>query len=146
MQKKPVKRFEKVSALFDIVKKKFLCLKIRTKPRHDILDAKPLLSSVKGINKLYADTAYDAESLHSYCLERKIQALIKPRKNVRRGYARRQMMKNYSEKEYHQRSVIESGFSSLKRKYGGFVLARKSKAMKVEIYCKAISHNLGLIR
>ena len=53
-------------------------------------------------------------------------------------------MKNYSNEEYHQRSLVESGFGSLKRKYGGIVLAKKVKGIKTEIYCKAIAHNIGL--
>ena len=143
-RKNPIKRFGKLSALFDLITKKFLRLKVRSKPRHDIKDAKPLLSRTKGITKLYGDRGYDAESLHHYCLEKKIQTIIKPRKYSKRGWARRKQMKNYSEEDYHQRSLIESGFGSLKRKYGGFVLAKKSKGLKVEIYCKAISHNLEL--
>ena len=55
-------------------------------------------------------------------------------------------MKNYSEEKYHQRSLIESGFGSLKRKYGGTVLAKKAKGVKTEIYCKAIPHNLSLVQ
>jgi len=144
-RREPVKKFGKLSALFDIVRKKFLRLRIRSKARHDIIDAKPLLSTTKGITRLYGDKGYDAESLHRYCLERNIQTFIPKRKNSKKGWARRRQMKNFSEKEYHKRNLIESGFGSLKRKYGGFVLARKAKAMKVEIYCKAISHNLGLV-
>jgi transposase len=53
-------------------------------------------------------------------------------------------MKRYSEEEYHQRSLIEAGFGSLKRKYGGYVLAKKDRAVKAEIYCKAIAHNMNL--
>jgi hypothetical protein len=40
--------------------------------------------------------------------------------------------------------LIENGFGSLKRKYGGSVIAKRAKDLKVEIYCKAISHNLEL--
>ena len=144
-RQEPVKNYGKLSALFDIIRKKFLKLKVRSKPRHDMKDAKPLLSTIKGITKLYGDKGYDAESLHRYCLEKKIRTIIKPRKYSKKGFARRKQMKNYSEKDYHQRSLIESGFGSLKRKYGGFVLAKKAKPMKVEIYCKAISHNLDLM-
>jgi len=143
--KKPVKRFAKLSALFDLVTKRFLGLKVRKKPRHDIRDAKPLINKIRGIRKLYGDTSYDAESLHLACLSKNIQTVIKPRKNVKKGWARKKQMINYSEKEYHRRSLVESGFGSLKRKYGGNVLARSAKGMKVEIYCKAISHNLNLM-
>ena len=93
---------------------------------------------------LYGDTAYDAEWLHQLCFEKEIQTQIKPRKNVRKGFYRRKQMKNFSEKKYHQRSLIESGFGSLKRKYGGFVSGKNSVSVKPEIYCKVIAHNLGL--
>lgn len=136
--------FAKLSAFFDIVRKKFLAIRVRSKPRHDMKDAKHLLKKVSRIKKLFGDSAYDAESLHEICFEKQIQTIIKPRKNVRRGHFRKKQMKNYSEKEYHQRSLIESGFGSLKRKYGGNVQARKAKNVKAEIYCKAICYNLEL--
>ena len=93
---------------------------------------------------MFGDTAYDSEKLHEYCFEKGIQTQIKPRKNVRRGFYRKKQMKNYSEEEYHQRSLIESGFGSLKRKYGGYTLARDWKAIRTEAYLRAISHNLRL--
>jgi len=51
-------------------------------------------------------------------------------------------MKNYSEEIYHQRSLIESGFPSLKRKYGGSVSGKSLKSINSEISCKALTHNL----
>lgn len=136
--------FAKLSAFFDLIRKKFLAIRVRNKPRHDMKDVKPLLKKVSRIRKLFGDSAYDAESLHEVCYDRKIQTIIKPRKNVKKGFYRKKQMKEYSDEEYHQRSLIESGFGSLKRKYGGNVLARKAKNVKVEIYCKAICHNLKL--
>ena len=55
------------------------------------------------------------------------------------------MLKNYSDKAYHQRSLIESGFGSLKRKYGVNVSGKKWKSVNAEIYSKAICHNLNLV-
>lgn len=94
---------------------------------------------------LFGDTAYDAEWLHELCFEKGVQTQIKPRKNVKRGFYRKKQMKNYSEEKYHQRSLIESGFGSLKRKYGGSVSGKSIVSVKPEIYCKAIAHNLGLL-
>jgi transposase len=142
--KKPVKRYAKLSALFDLAKKKFTALKVRMKPRHDMMDARPLVAGATRIKKLFGDSAYDAESLHEYCYWNNIQTITKPKKNIKRGGFRKLQMRNFSEEEYHQRSLIESGFGSLKRKYGGSVLAKKSKGVKTEIYCKAIAHNIGL--
>ena len=142
--KKPVRRYAKLSALFDIPNRKFTVLRIRVKPRHDIKDVNYLLKRNFQTKIFYADSAYDAESLHEHCYLNNIQTIIKPIKNVKRGVYRRKQMKNYSEKEYHQRSLVEAGFGSLKRKYGGSVLATKSKGVQTEIYCKAIAHNMGL--
>ena len=143
--KNPVKRYAKLSAFFDLPTRKFTALKVRVKPRHDIKDINYLLNQSSPTEKLFGDSAYDAESLHEKCFELKIQSLIKPRVNVERGFYRRKQMKNYSEKLYHQRSLIESGFGSLKRKYGGNVLGKSFKSINSEIYCKTISHNLNLV-
>jgi len=142
--KKPVKRYAKLSAFFDLPTRKFTALKIRVKPRHDIMDVNYLLNMSSPSEKLFGDSAYDAESLHKICFDKQIQTIIKPRKNVKRGFYRRKQMKNYAEKEYHQRSLIESGFGSLKRKYGGSVSGKKFKSVQTEIFCKVIAHNLSL--
>jgi len=143
-RREPVKRYAKLSAFYDIIKKKFLAIKVRKRPRHDMKDVNPLLNKVSGVKKLYGDSGYDSESLHETCYWKGIQTVIKPRKNVRLRKFRGMQMKNYSEEDYHQRSLIESGFGSLKRKYGGSVSAKKAKNIKVEIYCKAICHNMNL--
>lgn len=140
----PIKRYAKLSALFDIKTKRFMAIKARIKPRHDMQDMKYLLKFIPKETTLLGDTAYDAEWLHEVCYWKKIQTVIKSRKNVKRGWARKKQMKNYSESLYHQRSLVEAGFSSIKRKYGGAVLARKAKGVKVELYCKVICHNLEL--
>ncbi|MFH1290314.1 MAG: IS5 family transposase, partial [Nanoarchaeota archaeon] len=143
-RRKPVKSYAKLSALFDIKRRKFCALRIRAKPRHDIKDANYLMKRIGVMKNLYGDTAYDANWLHELCFEKGVQTQIKPRKNVKRGFHRKKQMENYSDEEYHQRSLIESGFGSLKRKYGGSVSGKGIVSVKSEISCKAICHNLGL--
>ena len=142
--KNPVKRYAKLSAFFDLPTRKFTALKVRVKPRHDMKDINYLLNQSSPKEKLFGDSAYDAESLHEKCFGLKIQTIIKPKNNVKKGFYRRKQMKNYSEQEHHQRSLIESGFGSLKRKYGSSVSGKCWKSVNSEIYCKAISHNLIL--
>ena len=141
--KKPVKRYIKLSSFFDTRQKKFIALKIRAKPRHDIMDVNYLLKQKHNMKILVGDTAYDAEKFHEKAHEIGIITIIKPRKNVKRGYYRRKQMRNYSERTYHRRSMIESGFGSLKRKYGSYVFAKHISAQRAEIYCRAINHNLS---
>ena len=95
--KNPVKRYAKLSAFFDLPMKKFTALKIRVKPRHDMKDINYLLNQSSPKEKLFGDSAYDAESLHEKCFNKKIQTIIKPRKNIKKGFYRRKQMKNYSE-------------------------------------------------
>jgi len=59
---------------------------------------------------------------------------------------RKRQFENYSDERYRQRSLIECGFSCLKRKYGGMVRAKKIWRLRGEIYCKGIGYNLGLMR
>ena len=145
-RKKPIKSFVKQSSLFDVKNKTFVALRVRAKPRHDIKDVKYLLKRADVQTTLYGDTAYDAEWLHELCFDKKIQTQIKPRKNAKKGFYRRKQMKNYSEEEYHQRVLIESGQGAVKRKYGGFTLAKHIRSIKVEAYCKAVCYNLRLGR
>lgn len=142
---KPVKGYVKLSAFFDTRKKKFLALRIRSKPRHDTKDVMYLLKQRSEMKKLLGDTAYDAEWIHEKAHELGIITVMKPKKNAKKGFYRKKQMKNYSERTYHRRSMIESGFGSLKRKYGSYVLARAISSQRAEIYCRAIAHNLNLI-
>ena len=75
-RREPVKNYGKLSALFDVVTKKFLRLRTWVNPRHDIKDAKSLVAEEKNITKLYGDKGYNAESLHRYCYWNNIQAVI----------------------------------------------------------------------
>ncbi len=43
---------------------------------------------------------------------------------------------------YHKRSNVESVFSMLKSKFGDSVRSKGDVAMRNEVYCKIIAHNL----
>jgi DDE family transposase/SWIM zinc finger len=46
---------------------------------------------------------------------------------------------------YHKRSNVESTFSAIKRKFGDSVRSRTDDAMKAEVLCKIIAHNLCVL-
>jgi transposase len=46
---------------------------------------------------------------------------------------------------YHQRSNVESTFSSMKRKFGGSVRSKCFVAQTNEVLCKALCHNLSVL-
>lgn len=139
-----VNRWIKLSGLFDLQCDRFIAIRVRTRPRHEMMDINYLLKREHSMKQLLGDSAYDAESLHRKCFKLGIQTIIKPKKNIHRGRFRKKQLKNYSLEQYHQRSPIEAGFGSVKRKYGSYVLARKSVSIRAELYCKIIAYNLRL--
>ena len=140
----PSKRFAKLSMLFSIDKRKVIAIKVRAKPRHDSKDIEPLLGSYCKMQCLLGDKAYDVEVLHKKCYLKGIQTIIPKKVNIRSGYYRKMQMKNFSEEKYHQRSLIESGFSALKRKYGSSVSEKSLASINSELSCKVLAHNLEL--
>ena len=138
------KNYTKLSALFDLKTKKFLVMRIRTTPRHDMQDVKYLLKRTSDVKVFCGDSGYDAEWIHEMCFWSRIQTHIPPRRNVRIRKFRKKQMKNWDKGEYNKRSNVESGFSAIKRKYGNFVGAKKIEGLRTEIFCKGICHNLNL--
>ena len=143
-ERKNPRNFAKLSATMDLKTKKFLAMRIRTSPRHDMQDVKYLLKRSGEMKEFYGDRGYDAEWLHEFCFWQEVQTFIPARKNVRIRRFRKKQMKNYFGYLYRKRSLIECGFSCIKRKYGGVVRAKKIQGLRAEIYCKGIAHNLGL--
>lgn len=136
----------KLSCAFDTRKKKFCAAKIRVLPAHDIRDAKHLLKIAKP-KTLVADKAYDANWLHEYCKTNKIRAHIPLRKlqsNPRhnRWNARRIAAKHFRTRTYHRRELIESGNSSIKRKFGASVSSKTARTIRTEVYSRLVCHNL----
>ena len=135
----------KLSATFDTKKKKWCSAKIRVLPAHDIKDACASLKNIK-TNIFVADKGYDANSLHMFCNEQNIEAHI-PMRNYGKSKhhnwsARRKAALHFRTRTYHRRVLIESGFSSLKRKFGDSVSSKKIKTVKAELYGRLLAHNL----
>lgn len=139
-----LKNYAKTSMVYDVDISKVLALHSGNL-RHEMKDSRLLIRNLK-IKFLLADKAYDAEWFHEYCFERKIKTIIPKKSNIHKGFYRRKQMENYSEEKYHQRSLIESGFSAIKRKYGSSVSGKSLKSINSELSCKAIAHNLRLLR
>jgi transposase len=145
IDEKNPKNYTKLSAILDLKTKKFLAMRIRTTPRHDMQDVKYLLKRVGSISVLCGDSGYDAEWLHELCYLRGVQTFIPPRKNVRLRKFRKRQMVFWDKELYGKRSNVESGFSAIKRKYGGTIRAKRIQGMRAEILLRGIAHNLGLV-
>ena len=132
-----------------------VAVRTRLKRRHDMKDAKPTLQKARlvgKITKVIADRGYDSEDLMTFIKNKlKAQPIIalknmnKPLEKTR-GKLRKQLKQNFPQKEYNQRSKVETVNSTIKRKFGNTIYARTGKTQKQENHLKALTHNLTLAK
>ncbi len=118
-------------------------LRLRKKYGSDVKDIKNLFKNL--INKpktVLMDKGYDAEWIHELFEKAGIKSIAPTRKNARRGFYRRKLMKNFPKKLYNKRNIVESIFHAFKQKYGSNIFSKKITSARSEIYCKAILHNI----
>lgn len=148
-RKKPVKGFVNLNALSDLYNKIILVTKIRKKRRHDCSDFMPMWNKVKHLDFDYfvADKGYDSEKNHKAVFQAGKQSLISMRNmnlpsHRTKGEYRKKAKREFEYGLYTQREITESIFSSLKRKYGSKMKARKFKTQKIELLCKILAYNI----
>ena len=141
------RRYIKLSISADLDKQIILKHEINKSPRHD---SKDFMSCIKDIKTSFvcADKAYDSNENHRFIIQdlnAKSLIAIKnygiKRKSWKKNW-RKHALKLFDEKLYHQRSKIESIFSSIKRKYGSCLRARTFSTQEKEIIFKLITYNL----
>ena len=80
-----------------------------------------------------ADKGYDLNANHKFVDSKKSVSLIPVKKNVRRGLYRWKMHAKFSELVYCRRSLTETVFSVIKRKFGECVYAQNENMQIVEV-------------
>ena len=135
----------KVSTAFDTKKKKFAAAKIRVLPAHDTRDVRSLIK-LSQPKVLVADKGYDANWIHKYCNERGVKVHIPIRKWGKPKHhnfsARQKAAKFFRKRTYYRRELVESGNSSIKRKFGSSVNSKKVRMIRTEVYGRLACHNL----
>ncbi|GIU71749.1 MAG: IS5 family transposase [Candidatus Nitrosocaldaceae archaeon] len=126
--------------------------------RDDITDSKAALDIMNDIindkiDKVYADGAYDTLPLYKLLEDNNIEAIIKPRRNARYtnykdrndnvrcikqlGYKQWSKLKGYG-----KRWMVETVYSSFKRMFNEYCLARSFEYIKKEIITKVCIYNM----
>jgi transposase len=141
----PIETSLKLSIAIDTRTKKILSLRLRSKPSHDIKDAKYLINNLPSKpKKILADKGYDAEWLHQFCKAKGAKAII-PARNYGKMHGftlRKKCSETFNKQVYNRRVMVESTFSAIKRKFGASVSSLTMKTKRAEAYCRAIIHNL----
>lgn len=145
-RKMPVKQPLKLTFVVDTKRKKILALRLRSKPAHDVKDFRHVLNRISANPRiLVADKGYDSETIHEFCYNKGIISMIPARKNVKRGFYRKKMIKRFRTRTYHRREISESLFGATKQKYGSSMSSRLIQTQKADVYNRAILHNLSLL-
>ena len=142
------RRYIKLGISADLDKQIIMRHSIHKSPRNDQKDFMPLVRGIK-TSVVCADKGYDANKHHMF-VEKNLNAksCIKVKKNIStrsRSTLRKRISKTFDEKTYHQRSKVESIFSSIKRKYGSCLKARTFSTQKKEAIFKLVAYNLDRI-
>ena len=146
---KPIKGFVNLNAMSDLFNKIILVTKVRKRRRHDCVDFPLLYNKVKNLDFdfLVADKGYDSEKNHKLVFESGKHSLISL-KNAKlpisktKGHYRKKAKRTFEEGLYSQRELTESIFSSLKRKFGSKLRARKFKTQKNELLFRILAYNI----
>lgn len=141
----------KLSGCVDTKKHLFLAVKIRKSKVHDSKDFKPLILKVNKTGKKIkfnsSDKAYDSEELHEFSEENGFENIVPLRKKTKQFYRihgvhRKRLARNFPEKKYHRRSIIENMWFCVKRLCGKVVFAKKWINQKKELIGKVIAYNI----
>ncbi|MGA2784892.1 MAG: transposase [Candidatus Bathyarchaeia archaeon] len=141
----------------DLKRKKILALNVTSKKVADGRMLQPLVeeaSEKAKVTKTLGDGEYDTKSNFHYLAGKKIEPVIKIRKNASNKagvcmpiklVAQEYLHDPQAWKHHHsygQRWMVESAFSSLKRTFGEYVTARKFRNMTKEMILKTSLYNL----
>jgi len=96
-----------------------------------------------------ADKLYDSEKNHELAEKygARFIAPLRSKVPIHRTYGRhrKQLKRQFPDEIYCKRVLIESGFSSMKRKYGDVVYSKKFISQKNELLCRVLAYNIERI-
>ena len=119
--KKWRKSFTKNQIAIDTRSRVILAQRVVKGPRHDSKDAIALLKKIKKYNPIGVslDKAYDNEKIHKVIHEElKATSMIPRKKGAKKGKYRMAMESLFSKPKYHQRSIVKTVISVIKRVFG----------------------------
>jgi hypothetical protein len=96
------------------------------------------------IRYVVGDKAYDSEVYHEF-VHREIGARsVIPVKNhpTVNGYYRKKLSKRFPERIYHRRSLVETVFSMIKRRFGSFLQSRSLAQQNREVGLLCVVYNV----
>ena len=116
-------------------------MRLRRRKRNENIDVDYLMKPTKKqmpVDVFIENKAFDSKKNHDRA-EKSEAKFIAPIKNMKkqgskiRDYRRKKLAENFPMEIYNKRSIIESIFSAIKRKFGSVVYSKRFKAQKNEV-------------
>lgn len=143
------RRYTKLTILANLKEQLIIACSIRMFPANDIVDFLLLAKKLKGrkIAYLTADKAYDSNANHKFVMkELNAKSRIKVKDYGKRSHNRKNVyikkaLREFDDKEYHQRSKVETIFSVIKRVFGSMLRSRMFYTRKLELLFRILVYN-----
>jgi hypothetical protein len=151
------KRYVKIHFAVDVRTKEVLAMDVTTDDIHDSEVLPSLIANAsrhRSIAEAFMDGAYDSSKTYALLRKMGINPIIKPRRNARtdRGPPERRssvmILKTIGEKAwsrvmgYGRRWSAETAFSTFKRLYGEYCMAKNMENISKELMAKAYIYNM----
>jgi hypothetical protein len=151
------KRYVKLHFAVDVETKEVVAMEVSTDDVHDVKAFPGLVKEANEKRRIacwLGDGAYDSGVVFEELEERGIEAVIKPRRNSRpdtRSPARGRVVREFQElgyegwaveKGYGRRWAVETAFSTFKRLFGEYSLARSMDCITRELVAKVSLYNM----
>ena len=145
-----IKRFIQYVAAADIESKLITAISLKRKKRNENIAVPQLMRKTSRSGKVsvyLGDKLYDSNRNHKLAKKHgaKFIAPLK-RENIpirrRKGVERKELARNFPQKTYNKRSIIEGIFSVIKRKFGQMIYSKKYKTQKNEILFRTVAYNI----
>ena len=151
------KRYIKIHFAVDVKTKEVLAMEVTT---DDVHDSKALPALIKDASKLrrvseaVMDGAYDNAEAYNLLRKMGVKPIIKPRHNARadKGPPERRravrLIRRIGDEGwarmmgYGKRWAVETAFSTFKRQYGEYCMAKNMESVKKELEAKAYVYNM----
>jgi transposase len=145
-----IKQFIQYIASADIERKLITAVSLKRKKRNENIAVPSLMrktaKSMK-VSDYLGDRLYDSEKNHELAKKHGAK-FIAPLKRAevpihrRKGVNRKKLAKEFPQKLYNKRSIIESIFSVIKRKFGQVIYSKKFKSQKNEVLFRTVAYNI----
>jgi len=151
------KRYVKMHFAVDVKTKEVLAMEVTTDDKHDSEVLPSIMANASRyrlISEACMDGAYDSSKNYALLRKMGINPIIKPRRNARtdRGPPERRssviILKTLGEREwsrvmgYGRRWAAETAFSTFKRLYGEYSMAKNMEKIAKELSAKAYIYNM----